>query len=117
MLRIVTLPVRFPPWVGVSVMTQLAPAGSEAGHVFVCVKGPLAAMLVIVTLTPAVFVSVMVCVLATSTKVPLPKTTLAGLAESGGLTVSIPMAEAEPVEAVTVTGVWLVTSPAVTANV
>jgi hypothetical protein len=98
-------------------MMQLAPAASEAGHVFVCVKGPLAAMLVIDTLTPAVFFSEMVCVLATPTKVPLPKTTLGGLAESAGLTVSIPMAEVEPVEAVTVTGVWLVTAPAVTANV
>jgi len=117
LLRMVTLPVRLPPCKGVSVMTQLAPLPSADEHVFVCVNSALVAMLVIVTLTAAVLESVTVCVLGTPTSVPLPNTTLAGLAISAGFTVRLAITEVDPVDAVTETAVTLLTEPAAAENV
>lgn len=117
LLEMLTLPVRFPPCVGVRVIMQFAPPASVAGHVFVSVKSPLAAILASVTPAAAVFVSVTVCVLGTPTRVPLANTTLEGLAIRAGFTVIIAITEVAPVIAVRVTEVALVTPPAVIVNV
>lgn len=113
----VTFPVRVPPCEGVSVTTQLAPAPSEAGQVFVSEKSPLAVIPEIARAAPVEFVSVMVCVLGTPTSVPLLKTMLAGLALSAGFTVSTVITDVVPADAVMVTAVTLLTPPAVTVKV
>ncbi len=60
----VSVPVREPPAVGVnaSATEQLEPAASEAPHVFVCAKSPLAEMLEMESAAFPVFVNVTVCV-------------------------------------------------------
>jgi hypothetical protein len=98
-------------------MTQLVPAPRVAGQEFVCEKSPLAAIVEIVRPTLVAFVSVMICVLGTPTSVPLPKARLAGLALIAGFTVSPAITDVAPEDAVTVTGVTLLTPPAVTVNV
>ena len=57
------LPVRVPDAVGVNVilMLQFPPGASEAPHVLVAAKSPLATMLVIVSAALPVFDSVTVC--------------------------------------------------------
>ena len=60
---IVTAPVRMPVAVGVNVtlMVQLAPAATDVPQVLVCMKSPLATMLVTLSAAVPVLVSVTVC--------------------------------------------------------
>ena len=64
-------PLRAPPAVGVKIteMVQFAPAATEAPHVLVWLKSPLATMLVIDKGAVPVFVSVTVCA---ALEVPTP---------------------------------------------
>ena len=60
---IVTAPVRMPVAVGVNVtlMVQLAPAATDVPQVLVCMKSPLATMLVTLSAAVPVLFSVTVC--------------------------------------------------------
>lgn len=115
----VRLPPREPPCVGVNVtlIVQVAKPASEAGQLFVCPKSPLVAMPEIGTADPELFVKTtglgdVVSVICVPVNVRLP-----GFAVSAGTTVSIPITDVVPVVAVTVTGVAVLTDPAVTEKV
>jgi len=98
-------------------MVQVARPPSMPPQLFVSLKSPLGEMLVIVKLELELFVSVTgSAVLVIVRRVP-GNVRLEGLAVSAGTTVSIPITEVVPVIAVTVTGVELLTTPAVTKNV
>jgi len=115
----VKLPEKFPESGGVKVttMVQVAPPARVAGQLFTWPKPALAPMLVMVTLELELFVSVADSgELVSVSSVPL-KLRLEGFKVSTGVTVRDPIAEAVPLVAVTVTGVALLTAPAVTRNV
>jgi len=114
---IATLPVRPPPCVGVSMITQFAPAASVAGQVFVSVNSALTVMLARIMFAEEVFVSFTVWALGTSTKVPLSNTTLVGLTSKAGSIVMPAATDAAPVDALIETAVLLMTEPPVAGNV
>ncbi len=115
----VTLPEKLPALGGVNVtaMVHVAPPASVAGQLFAWPKPALAAMLVMAMLELVLFVSVTDSGELVSVSSVPAKVRLEGFSESASVTMRDAVAEAAPLVAVTVTGVALLTAPAVTRNV
>ena len=113
------VPDRLPAAVGVNVTFMVHEPGPDsiAGQLFVWPKSPLVEMPVMDTAEEELLLSVTGNdALASEICVPV-NIRLEGFAVRAGVTVSIPMTKVEPVVAVTVTAVELLTEPPVTVKV